>query len=59
MSRKFDRKQVIIATAARALERMTNDPKWVLKTFTKSRPRWMPRFLWARMLKMTIKIPKM
>lgn len=58
MSKKYNRRQVAIELASRALAKITTNPNFILGNYVKPRPRFIPKILWAWFIKLVIKFPK-
>jgi len=58
MSRKFDRKKKIIELTSRVLSSVTTDPSWIAGNFVRKKPRYIPFFLWKRIVRFVVRFPK-
>lgn len=57
MSRRYNRKQIILNVTSNAVRRICNDPAFILANFVKPKPKLIPELLWALMVKTVVKLP--
>lgn len=58
MSRRYNRKEHATTLASQILARVSTDPKFIMGNYVNPKPKYLPKRIWAWIIKLVIKFPR-